>query len=132
MDRSAALALYDALIATNSAVERKGDTVPYTSLNGHMFSALHKDGTVAMRLPEGDREAFLKKYRTTLAAHYGVVQPEYVVVPDALLGKTGELKPYFAKSYAYVAAMKPKATTKGKPKTTTTSKSARTNKRSRG
>lgn len=124
MDRSAALALYDALIATNRAVERKGDTVPYTSLNGHMFSALHKDNTVALRLPERERETFLKKYRTALAAHYGVVQPEYVVVPDALLGKTGELKPYFDASYAYVAAMKPKPTTKGMTKTATKSKAS--------
>ncbi len=118
MDRSAALALYDALIATNRAVERKGDTVPYTSLNGHMFSALHKDGTVALRLPEHERAAFLKKYRTTLAAHYGVVQPEYVVVPDSLLANTRELEPYFASSHAYVAAMKPKPTSKKSAKTT--------------
>jgi hypothetical protein len=114
MDRARALALYDALIATKPGVDRKGDTVPYTSLNGHMFSALHKDGTVALRLPESERAAFLKKYRTTLASHYGVVQPEYVVVPDALLAKTSELKPFFAASYAYVAALKPKADGKGK------------------
>ena len=35
MEKSEALRLYDALIATNAAVERKGDTVPFTSLNGH-------------------------------------------------------------------------------------------------
>ena len=109
MERSAALLLYDALIATKSGVERKGDTVPYTSLNGHMFSALHKDGTVALRLPERERTAFVKKYRTTLASHYGVVQPEYVVVPDALLAKTKELKCYFEVSHDYVASLKPKA-----------------------
>jgi|SRR5215471_3372078 len=114
---SAALALYDALIATRPGVDRKGDTVPYTSLNGHMFSALHKDGTVALRLPEAKRETFLKKYRTTLASHYGVVQPEYVVVPDALLAKTRELAPFFAASYEYVAALKPKPA--GKKKATT-------------
>lgn len=109
MERSAALLLYDALIATKAGVERKGDTVPYTSLNGHMFSALHKDGTVALRLPERERTAFVKKYRTTLASHYGVVQPEYVVVPDALLTRTKELKPYFEVSHDYVASLKPKA-----------------------
>ena len=111
MDRSAALALYTKLVATQPGAEVKGDTVPYTSLNGHMFSALHKDGTVALRLPSADREAFLKKYRTTLAAHYGVVQPEYVVVPDALLAKTAELKPHFAASIAYVSTLKAKAST---------------------
>lgn len=114
MEYAKALTRYDALIATRPGVDRKGDTVPYTSLNGHMFSALHKDGTVALRLPEPERTAFLKKYRTSLAAHYGVVQPEYVVIPDAALGRTGELKPYFKASYDYVAGLKPKPTTKGK------------------
>ena len=107
-----ALALYEKLVATNPRVERKGDTVPYTSLNGHMFSALHKDGTVALRLPSPGREVFLKKYKTALAAHYGVVQPEYVVVPGKLLARTAELQSYFDASLEYVAAMKPKPTRK--------------------
>ncbi len=114
MDRAKALTLYEKLIATRPEVELKGDTVPYTSLNGHMFSALHKDGTVALRLPSPSREAFLAKYRTSLAAHYGVVQPEYVVVPDRLLAKTAELRPYFAASFEYVGTLKPKPTTKKK------------------
>ena len=37
--------LYDQLIATHADIERKGATNPYTSLNGHMFSHLSKDGT---------------------------------------------------------------------------------------
>ena len=32
--------LYEKLIATNPKVQRKGATLPYTSLNGHMFSYL--------------------------------------------------------------------------------------------
>ncbi|HYM22659.1 MAG TPA: hypothetical protein VEU08_05610 [Vicinamibacterales bacterium] len=108
MDRDAALAFYEKLVATHPRAELKGATVPHTSLNGHMFSALHKNGTVALRLPSPDREAFLKKYRTKPAAHYGVVQPEYVVVPDALLKKTAELKPYFKRSVEYVSSLKPK------------------------
>ena len=36
------VALYEKLVATNPKVERKGDTVPYTSLNGRMFSYLSK------------------------------------------------------------------------------------------
>jgi hypothetical protein len=97
-----------------AGVERKGDTMPYTSLNGHMFSVLHKDGTVAVRLPAAEREAFLKKYKTTLSAQYGSVQPEYVVVSDALLARTKELLSLFEVSRAYVASLKPKPTKKGK------------------
>jgi hypothetical protein len=108
------LALYEKLVATNPNVERKGATVPYTSLNGHMFSYLSKQGRLALRLPTGDREAFLKKYKAKLCDAYGVVQPEYVEVPDSLLSSTRELKKYFDSSYAYVASLKPKPTTKKK------------------
>ena len=45
-----ALKQYEKLIATNPNVERKGATMPYTSLNGHMFSFLTKTGTLALRL----------------------------------------------------------------------------------
>ncbi|HWY45931.1 MAG TPA: hypothetical protein VNX70_01020 [Bryobacteraceae bacterium] len=41
---SGKLELYEKLVATNPKVERKGATVPYTSLNGHMFSYLSKEG----------------------------------------------------------------------------------------
>ena len=99
---------YEKLLATNPKVERKGATVPYTSLNGHMFSYLSKEGKVALRLPPADREAFLKKYKAKLCSAYGVVQPEYVEVPDALLAKTSELKKYFDSAYAYVGSLKPK------------------------
>src|SRR6059058_1099306 len=78
---SAMLELYDKLVATDPKIERKGDTVPYTSLNGHMFSYLGKTGDLALRLPETQREAFLKKYKTKLCELYGLVQKEYVMVP---------------------------------------------------
>jgi len=104
------LALYGKLVATNPRVERKGATVPFTSLNGHMFSYMAKTGELALRLPTEARDGFLKKYKTTLCEQYGIVQKEYVMVPDALLKKTRELKPFFESSYAYVASLKPKPT----------------------
>ncbi len=106
------VALYEKLVATNSKAEIKGATVPYTSLNGHMFSYLSKEGKLALRLPETEREAFLKKYNAKLCSAYGVVQPEYVEVPDSLLVKTAELKKYFDASYGHVASLKPKPTKK--------------------
>ena len=114
MDRSEAVMLYEKVVAALAGVERKGDTMPYTSLNGHMFSVLHKDGSVALRLPAAEREAFLKKYKTTLSSQYGMVQPEYVVVPDSLLVKTKELRRFFEISLAYVGSLKPKPTTRKK------------------
>src|SRR5207253_10899702 len=89
------LRLYKKLVATNPAVKRKGATMPYTSVNGHMFSLFTRQGYLALRLPEDQREAFLKKYKTKLTEQYGAVMKEYVDVPEALLKKTPELKPYF-------------------------------------
>jgi hypothetical protein len=77
-----------------------------------MFSYLSKEGKLALRLPPAERDAFLKKYKAKLCTAYGVVQPEYVEVPDALLAKTAELKKFFDVSYDYVASLKPKAATK--------------------
>ena len=106
------LTWYEKLVATNPEVERKGDTMPYTSLNGHMFSLFTKEAHLALRLAPEDREAFLKKYKTRLCEQYGVVMKEYVEVPDTLLRKTSELKKYFQLSHTYVSSLKPKPTSK--------------------
>src|SRR5690242_6431448 len=105
---------YEKLVATIPEVERKGATMPYTSLNGNMFSCLHPPGVLSLRLPEEERVQFLKKYKTTLFESYGIVQKEYVKVPDALLKNTKELRPYFDMSYRYAQSLKPKPTTKKK------------------
>ncbi|HEV3447681.1 MAG TPA: hypothetical protein VG099_23800 [Gemmataceae bacterium] len=54
------VALYEALLATNPQIERKGAAMPYTSVNGNMFSLLTPDGLLALRLPAAEREAFLQ------------------------------------------------------------------------
>jgi TfoX/Sxy family transcriptional regulator of competence genes len=102
------LALYDKLVSTNPKLERKGAGLPYTSHNGHMFTFLSKDGLLALRLSEEDRNDFLKKYKTTLFEAHGTIMKEYVTVPDKLLKNTAELKVYLDLSYDYVKTLKPK------------------------
>jgi hypothetical protein len=109
------VALYEALVATNPQIERKGATMPYTSVNGNMFSLLTPDGTLALRLPAGEREAFLERYETTLCEQYGTVMKEYVCVPPSLLQSTRELAKYLDVSYRYACSLKPKPTTKKTP-----------------
>ena len=110
------VALYEKLVATNPRIERKGAANPYTSHKGRMFSMLGKGGVMILRLPDGEREAFLKKYKTKLAVQYGTTMPEFVEVPDALLAKTSELKKYFDLSYAWLDSLSAKPTTKPKKK----------------
>lgn len=104
--------LYEKLIATIPKLERKGAANPYTSMNGNMFTILHQSRTLAIRLPEDEREQFLKKYKTSLFEAYGAVMKEYVTVPDALLKKTKELQKYLELSYEYAKSLKSKPTKK--------------------
>ena len=113
-ERESRIALFEKLVATHPQAVLKGATIPYTSVNGNMYSYFTKDGYLALRRPEDTRAIFLKEYKTTLVTAYGIVQKEYVVVPDSLLKKTNELKPYFYNSYKYVSSLKPKPTTKKK------------------
>ena len=99
--------LYDKLVATHPDIKRKGDTNPYTSHNGHMFTLLLKKERLGIRLPEKERDAFIKKYKAQLLEAYGIVMKEYVEVPAGLLKKTAELKPYLLQSYEYVKTLKP-------------------------
>jgi hypothetical protein len=108
------VALYDKLIATQPRIEQKGAANPYTSLNGNMFSVFLPPGRLGLRLPQDEREKFIKKYKTALFQAYGATMPEYVAVPDALLGKTAELKTYLTISYEYAKTLKPKPTTRKK------------------
>ncbi len=73
--------LCDKLIASTPGVQRKGVTVPYTSLNGHMFSYLDGSGSMALKLSPEDRADFLKRFKTSLFKAYGIVQKEFVTVP---------------------------------------------------
>jgi TfoX/Sxy family transcriptional regulator of competence genes len=108
------LAVYEKVVATIPSIERKGDTMPYTSLNGNMFSLLGKDGSLGFRLSKEDREEFLDKYKSGLMEQYGTVMKEYVLIPDKLLNSPKELKKYFELSYAYAKTLKPKPTSKAK------------------
>jgi hypothetical protein len=100
------LALYDALIALIPGLERKGATMPYVSVNGTMSSYLDKDGMLVLRLPDGTRDGFIKKYKTKLQEAHGTVQKEFVVVPDSLLKKPKELKNFLELSVAYSQTLK--------------------------
>jgi hypothetical protein len=106
------LATYEKLVMTIPNLERKGATIPYTSYNGNMFSFLAKDGSLALRLPEDERDAFMKKYKTGLVEANGAIMKEYVAVPKKLQTDIKSLKPYFNMSFAYVKSLKPKPTKK--------------------
>lgn len=106
--------LYNNLIKTNPDIEKKGKTTPYTSINGHMFSFLSKDGSMGLRLSESDRESFISEYYGKLMVQHGRTMKEFVEIPDELFSDTEKLTSYLQKSLDYVSSLKPKPTKKKK------------------
>lgn len=108
------IALYDKLIESSPDIERKGAAMPYTSMNGNMFSFISKEGRLSMRLPEETRNELMLKHGAAQSIQYGAVMKEYVEIPDKLLQNTALLLPYFKASVDYTKTLKAKPTTKKK------------------
>lgn len=111
------VALYDRLLAAAvSPVERKGAAIPFSSLNGHMFSFLSADGDLALRLPAEARARFLCEHAAALfVGPHGKPMAEIVAVPATLLEDTAALSPWLEISRADVAGRKSKPPTRAKP-----------------
>jgi hypothetical protein len=108
---SHALKRYAAVVEEAGGVV-KGAKNPYTSRNGHMFSFLDVDGTMAIRLSDELAEEFLSRYESGPIAQYGSVMRGYVSIPDSLLSDTEELVSWFKKAYEWIGTLEPKVTKK--------------------
>jgi len=107
------LAAYDAMIAGVPGVVRKGATIPYTSINGNMYSSISKANVIGLRLGKDDLAAFLAAYDTTLfEALPGFFQKEYVAVPATLFTDIEALHAWFQKSHAFASGLRAKKTTR--------------------
>jgi hypothetical protein len=82
-----ALELYEEVVARHPQAERKGAKMPYTSLNGHMFSFLGSDGVMALLRNPAELQEFLAKYETDPIERYGRVMAEYVAIPDGVVAE---------------------------------------------
>ena len=107
-----ALDQYAAIVAANPDVDLKGAKNPYTSRNGHMFSFLGPDGTMALRLSPERYDDFLAAYDSGPVESYGAIMRGYVSVPASLLADPAELQPWFDESHTWIGTLKPKPTKK--------------------
>ena len=102
------LTTYEEIVKTIPGLQRKGAANPYTSLNGHMFSFLDKEGKMSLRLPKDELNKFLEEHHTELSFQYNTVMKEYAIIPDQLFENAAEqLARYFKMSYYYVGSLKP-------------------------
>ncbi len=109
-----ALELYEALVGRFDDVQRRGAANPYTSLNGHMFTFLDREGTLALRFSDDDRAEFQAIYESGPSIQHGKTMNGYATVPADLLERTDDLEPWFARSYRWIGTLGPKPTTKKK------------------
>ena len=103
----------EALERYTAVVEGSGDVVkgaknPYTSRNGHMFSFLDPEGTMAIRLSDELYDDFLSQYDSGPVIQYGSVMRGYVAVPDDLLSDADEAGTWFKKSFEWIGTLEPK------------------------
>ncbi|MCP3973973.1 MAG: TfoX/Sxy family protein [bacterium] len=109
----AALELYAAVVdGSPSDAELKGAKNPYTSRNGHMFSFLDADGSMALRLSDELQEEFLELYDSGPVLQYGSVMRGYLSVPEELLANAAELGEWFDRSFNWIGTLDPKPTKK--------------------
>lgn len=110
-----ALEQYRAVVeASSGEAVVKGAKNPYTSRNGHMFSFLDADGTMALRLSNELGEEFRSTYDSGPVIQYGSVMRGYVSVPAELLADISKLATWFDQAYDWVGTLPPKETKKSK------------------
>ena len=93
---------------SKSGAEVKGAKNPYTSRNGHMFSFLDADGTMALRLSDDMTEEFRSTYESGDVIQYGATMRGYSSVPAELLSDTDTLAAWLDRSWEWIGTLPPK------------------------
>ena len=106
--------VYNEMVESVKGIERKGKNNPYTSVNGHMFSFLDKEGYISIRFSKTDLEKFKKEYRAKPSIQYGSVMRGYALVPKKLYKDIPLLSKFLKRSYKYVSSLEPKPSKKKK------------------
>ncbi len=104
----ARLSTYAALVSEVAGLELKGRKMPYTSMNGNMFSFLAVDGTLCLRLSPTGCSTFMQTHDTGPVKQYGSVMRDYVAVPTAVLTDGAALRALFGECVANAQTLKAK------------------------
>lgn len=108
------LSVYGAMIDSIEGVQRKGKTMPYTSMNGNMYSFLSKEGQIALRLGKEDKKIFNDEINPDPMIQYGAVMRGYVTIPENMLASPDQLNHWFKRCHDNAMTLKPKPTKKPK------------------
>lgn len=97
---------FEKIVPLNDKIEhRKMFGLPCVFIHGNMMMGVHNNNIV-MRLPESDREEFLKiKGAMRFEPMPGRIMKEYVVIPAQLLNNASKLGKWIESSRIYVSAL---------------------------
>jgi hypothetical protein len=107
-----ALERYRVVVEASGNGELKGAKNPYTSRNGHMFSFLDPEGTMALHLSSELEEEFRSRFQSGPVIQYGRTMRGYSSVPPDLLNDTDELREWYDRAWEWIGTLKPKPTKK--------------------
>jgi len=111
-----ALKIYEELINNHPEVKRKGKRLPYTSMNGNMFSVISKEGHIGLRFSEESVERYIDLYGFTKYVKNDKVMEDYVTISDEFLDNE-LLVDLFNECVEYAKSLQAKPKTKNKLKT---------------
>ena len=99
---------YDDLVARCPRFVRKGKTMPYTSVNGYMFSLFNKAGEIGIRFSKERQKEYLDKFDTSLFKSYGAVMQGYILITKTMQEEIDVVVDLLNESYDYVMSLEPK------------------------
>ena len=120
-----ALDRYTAVVTSSGNGEVKGAKNPYTSRNGHMFSFLAADGTMALRLSDEMTKEFRSSFDSGDVVQYGATMQGYSSVPPGLLADTDALSVWVNRSWDWIGTLPAKPTKKSVRSTKKAAKSTK-------
>jgi len=108
MTREEKVKLYDAIIEAHPGCVRKGKNNPYTSMNGHMFSMVTKEGQVAIRMSKEVRVEYMDQVNPEEVFTYNTIMKEYISISDEMLQDQRAVMSLLDQSIEYIKTLKPK------------------------
>ncbi|MEM8881755.1 MAG: TfoX/Sxy family protein [Pseudomonadota bacterium] len=112
MKRSEILDAYRRVANAVGGLDVKGAKMPYTAVNGNMFSFVDDQDRLCLRFSE-DRKAELNAiHGTTDVVQYGAVMRGYVALTEHVVADAEKLRALFHEAYEHALTLKPKPTKK--------------------
>lgn len=104
---TAKLKLYDFLVGKCPRLERLGKTMPYTAVNGYMFSLLNKAGEIGIRFSKEKQQHYMASYDTTNYKSYGAIMNGYILITEKMLEDANLITQLLNESYDYFNSIAP-------------------------